>query len=131
MTGLRRGGTSALPLTLRLSELPDAEIATTIVSYEEQCKGWLAKTAREKDAGLVRAYAQLAQNLEIYASIHVLSYDERAHTFYLTLQRQKIRVGTQDMKIASIALANDTTLLTRNTQDFARIPSLKVEDWTV
>ena len=49
MSILERGGTAALTLTLKLSALSDSEVATTIVSYEEQCKGWLAKTAREKD----------------------------------------------------------------------------------
>jgi tRNA(fMet)-specific endonuclease VapC len=34
-----------------------------------------------------------------------------------------------DLKIASIALASDATLLTRNATDFRRIPGLRVEDW--
>jgi tRNA(fMet)-specific endonuclease VapC len=34
-----------------------------------------------------------------------------------------------DLKIASIVLANDATLLTRNANDFNRIPGLRVEDW--
>ena len=34
-----------------------------------------------------------------------------------------------DLKIASIALANDSTLLTRNTNDFQRVPGLRIEDW--
>ena len=43
----------------------------------------------------------------------------------------KIRVGTMDLKIAAIALANDSTLLTRNIQDFSKVPDLKIEDWSV
>lgn len=39
MSILERGGVPALQLTLKLSRVPDALIATTIVSYEEQCKG--------------------------------------------------------------------------------------------
>lgn len=129
MSILERGGAPALALTLKLGALPDAEIATTIISYEEQCKGWLAKTAREKDDALLRAYKQFGQHLEIYSNMNVLPYDERAHAIFQTLRSQKLRVGTQDLKIAAIALANDATLLTRNTQDFARIPGLKFEDW--
>ena len=34
-----------------------------------------------------------------------------------------------DLKIASIALANDATLLTRNTNDFRRVPGLRIADW--
>ena len=130
MSILERGGTSALTLNLKLGALADSEIATTIVSYEEQCRGWLAKTAREKGEALIRAYAQLGNHLEIYAGMNVLPYDERAHAVFLTLQSQKIRIGTQDLKIAAIALANDATLLSRNLSDFGKVPDLKAEDWS-
>src|SRR5579862_1322541 len=129
MSILQRGGTPALTLTMKLSKLSDAEIATTIISYEEQCKGWLAKTAREKDEALIRAYLQLWQHLEIYASINVLLYDDRAHAIFQSLLSRKIRTGTQDLKIAAIVLARDATLLTRNLVDFNKVPDLKVEDW--
>ncbi len=131
MSILERGGTPALPLTLKLSALPEWQIATTIISYEEQCKGWLAKTAREKEEALIRAYVQLGQHLEIYASMIMLPYNARAHAIFRTLQSQRVRIGSQDLKIAAIALANDATVLTRNTQDFARVPNLKFEDWSV
>ncbi len=130
MSILERGGTPALTLTLKLSALPDSEIATTIISYEEQCRGWLAKTAREKDEALIRAYVQLGEHLEIYAGMNVLPYDHRAHAIFLTLQSRKIRIGTQDLEIAAIALANDATLLTRNLSDFGKVSDLKAEDWT-
>lgn len=130
MSILERGGTSALALTLKLSALADNAVATTIISYEEQCRGWLARTAREKDAALIRAYVQLGQNLEIYASMNVLPYDDRAHTIFLALQRQKIRIGTQDLKIAAIVLSNDAILLTRNLAHFGKVPNLHVEDWS-
>jgi predicted nucleic acid-binding protein len=43
---------------------------------------------------------------------------------------EKVRIGTMDLRIASIALANGFTLLTRNLVDFQQVPGLKVEDWT-
>ena len=45
------------------------------------------------------------------------------------LRDQRIRVGTQDLTIASIALAHDATLLARNTVDFAKVPGLRFENW--
>ena len=34
-----------------------------------------------------------------------------------------------DLKIASIVLVHNATLLTRNFKDFRPIPGLKAEDW--
>ncbi len=131
MSLLERGGTPALQLTLRLNPFPDWQIATTIVSYEEQCKGWLAKTSRERGDALIRAYLQLGQHLDIYAGMTVVPFNARAHVIFQELQNQKkVRIGTQDLKIAVIALSNDATVLTRNTQDFSKVPNLKFEDWS-
>ena len=38
-------------------------------------------------------------------------------------------IGPNDLMIASIALAHDLVLVTHNTQEFARVPGLRVEDW--
>ena len=38
-------------------------------------------------------------------------------------------MSTSDMKIASIALVHDATLLTRNLHDFTKVPDLRVENW--
>jgi tRNA(fMet)-specific endonuclease VapC len=41
----------------------------------------------------------------------------------------KIRIGTMDLKIASICLAHDALLLSRNRVDFEKVPGLRVENW--
>jgi len=110
MSTLERGGSSALMLVTKLSPVEDALIATTIVTCEEQCRGWLAKTARETGTALVRAYVQLGQHLDIYASMNVLQYNEHTHEIFQELQQAKIRIGTQDLKIAAIVLSNDAIL---------------------
>jgi tRNA(fMet)-specific endonuclease VapC len=40
-------------------------------------------------------------------------------------------IGSYDMQIAAIALANNCTLVTHNTSEFSRVPHLKIEDWQV
>ena len=52
------------------------------------------------------------------------SAESRTRTRRIFLARR-----TQDMKIASIALAHDVPLLTRNTVDFAKVPGLRCENW--
>ena len=50
---------------------------------------------------------------------------------YEELRRQKIRVGTQDLRIAAIVLSVDGLLVTRNQCDFAQVPGLVLQDWTI
>lgn len=132
MSVLRRGGAESLRLELRLGALPDEDIVTCIVVYEEQMRGWMAEAARmQSGTQFILPYQALAANLSVYCALTVLLFDSRAAAHFDELRRQKIRIGTQDLKIAAIALANDATLLTRNARDFAHVPSLKFEDWTL
>ena len=132
MSLLRRGGASALRISMRLGEILEDAVVTCVVVYEEQMRGWMAEIARfQIGTQLMLPYDSLETTLAIYCSMTVLPFDARSAEFYDDLKRQRIRIGSQDLKIASIALANDATLLTRNTQDFSRVPNLKFEDWSI
>ena len=78
----------------------------------------------------IEAYRRLLRHLDNYRHIPVLPFDEQAAAEYERLRRSRIRIGTMDLKIAAIALSLDATLLSRNLVDFAKVPGLKVEDWT-
>ena len=78
----------------------------------------------------MKAYRRLKQHLDAYLEIGVLEFDLEASTKFLALQKMRLKVGTMDLKIAAIALAENATVLTRNLKDFSRIPGLRVEDWT-
>jgi len=45
-------------------------------------------------------------------------------------QLRSVRIGAQDRKIASVALASQLILVTANRRDFARVPGLVFEDWS-
>lgn len=114
---------------LELAE--DDLIATTIITYEEQTRGWLAYAARsQQTAHQIKAYARLKKHLTTYMEIEVLDFDEAAAREYERLRSLKIRTGAADLKIASIAISQDAVLLSRNLKDFQRVPDLRVEDWT-
>jgi tRNA(fMet)-specific endonuclease VapC len=59
----------------------------------------------------------------------MLPFDELAADKFVELRRKKIRIGTMDLKIASIVLVQDATLLSANLRDFQKVPDLTVEDW--
>ena len=97
----------------------------------EQVEGRLAEInkAHTPDAQTV-AFLGLHETLTLYQAIAVWDFTPQAAALFTLLRSQKIRVGTQDLRIACIALANHATLLTRNRRDFERIPGLLFEDWT-
>jgi tRNA(fMet)-specific endonuclease VapC len=119
-------------LLSRLAELPAAEVTTTVISYEEQMRGWMAYLARAPSmAHQITAYGRLLSHLDNYRRIPVLGFDEAAATQFQSLRRRHRRMGTMDLKIASIVLSHGATLLSRNLGDFSEIPDLHVEDWTL
>jgi tRNA(fMet)-specific endonuclease VapC len=128
VTLLQRGH---LPLNKRLADLPLDELATTVISYEEQISGRLAVVRRARTiTRRLEAYYWLQKTLDFYCRLAVLSFNEEAGEIFTNLKAEKIRVGTQDLRISAIVLANDGVLLSRNLQDFQKIPDLKIEDWS-
>ena len=61
-----------------------------------------------------------------------LPFDSVAANHFVRLAAERRRIGlpitTQDAQIAAIALANDMSLATRNTDDFKAIPGLALVD---
>ena len=119
-------------LLRRLDTLPPDDIATSIVSFHEQVQGWLAYLNRSrKPAQVVTAYDKLETIWRAFLKMNVLSYTAAAETRYGQLKRQCPRLQTMDLRIASIALVTDSTLLSRNVRDFGRVPGLRIDDWTL
>jgi tRNA(fMet)-specific endonuclease VapC len=115
----------------RLAVLPEDEVAVTIITYEEQMRGWLAYVARANTPDRqIEAYRKLRLHIERFRRIPLLDYDAKAAAEFERLRQARVRIGTMDLKIASIALANNATLLTRNLADFNQVPDLRAEDWS-
>lgn len=119
----------ALQLAERLEAAGDT-IATTVITVEEQMRGWLATIARERlPPRQVRAYRELADLFTFFASYTIAPFDDSAAVRLEELTRLKIRVGAMDLKIGAIALTVDALLLTANRQDFEKIPALRFANW--
>ena len=55
--------------------------------------------------------------------------DERYAEIRHHLARRGTPIGPNDLLIAAHALAADLTLVTANTREFERVPSLRVDNW--
>ncbi|MCW3054544.1 MAG: PilT protein domain protein [Chthonomonadales bacterium] len=128
---LERRGADARSLIARLTAIPVSDVYVTVVSYEEQIRGWMATLAAAKSGSAqVLQYTRLMTQLENYCNLSVLPYTAEAATQFETLRKQHRRLSSPDLKIAAIALVNDAMLLTQNVRDFRNITGLQTEDWT-
>lgn len=106
------------------------EVVATIVSAEEQLRGWLARIhALRSVHDQIAAYGKLQQRLDFYAEWTLLPWTTGAADRFVALRKASVRIGTMDLKIASIALEHGGTVLSRNLADFGQVPGLRVESW--
>jgi len=108
----------------------DADFATTSISLEEQMRGCRAAISRARDVHKqLRYYERLTGLVEFYSRWQVIAFDEAAADLFVGFRRDKIRIGSMDLKIAAIARVGGALLLSANLRDFEQVPGLRVEDW--
>lgn len=93
-------------------------------------RGWLAAIAKEKElARQISAYRELAELFTFFSGFHIALLDDSAIEEFARLKASRIRIGTMDLKTASIAIARNALLLSANRQDFEQVPGLRFENW--
>lgn len=97
---------------------------------EEQLRGWFKEIRRATDSRQVWAYSRMRMAFDYFQTVEVLDFDDAAYEHFVRLRQQKIRIGTQDLRIAAITLSVHGTLVSRNHRDFSQIPELVLEDWS-
>ena len=85
----------------------------------------IAKSARPEGLRLFLADIQNRYALQAMS----LEAASQAGQLRTVLERQGQPIGPYDLLIAGIALANNLTVVTRNTREFSRVPNLTVENW--
>jgi tRNA(fMet)-specific endonuclease VapC len=65
------------------------------------------------------------------AQFAILPFPESAIRRFEQLLTLRLRIGSNDLRIAAITLENSAILVSRNLRDFGRVPGLTVEDWSV
>ena len=116
----------------KLRMIPANDQWTTVVTFQEQTKGWLAAIHHaHTEPQLLRGYQALFELLKSFRTLNVLPFDVSALAIFRDLKSQQLGVGTHDLRIAAIALARGAKVITQNLKDFEKVPGLLVEDWTV
>jgi len=105
-------------------------MAVSIVTVEEQVRGWLAEIGRHRDPHRqISPYAKLQRQIDLFAHWAILPWDADSADIFVKFRSQGLRIGSLDLKVACIALTHDATVLTRNAKDFAQVPGLRIENW--
>ncbi len=116
----------------RLDLLSPDQIAITIITAEEQLRGRLAQISKASTSeDRIKKYLWLQETLVSLNNLPILQSSIAAEQKVEEFRRLKIRVGTQDLRIAAITLAHNGILVTRNLKDFSQIPGLTVENWAI
>jgi tRNA(fMet)-specific endonuclease VapC len=113
----------------RLESVGDV-LAVPVVSVEEQLRAWLAQVRRARGVHQqIAPYTRLAKVIHFLADWRIADWSKPAAEAFERLRVARIRIGTQDLKIAAITLVNDSLLLSANLADFQQVPGLRVENW--
>ncbi len=114
----------SLALVRRLARLPPEAQFTTAITMGELLYG----ASRRGSARLVTKVREVLLQAQ-----RILPFDEAAAEVYgplrARLEAEGRRLAEPDLRIASIALSRELTLVTGNVRHFSRVPGLEVENW--
>jgi tRNA(fMet)-specific endonuclease VapC len=104
-------------LRANIAECDAGDLATSAISFAEVAYGSM------------RGKPPLLDDLRVLIEeVEVLPFDEMAALVYANLPFKR---ASYDRLIAAHALALGLTIVTDNETDFADVPGLRVENWTV
>ncbi|MFM8005736.1 MAG: type II toxin-antitoxin system VapC family toxin [Dolichospermum sp.] len=128
----RQKGKDFSSLSARMNCYPLSDFAVSTVTFHEQmlgCHAYINPARNIND--VVKGYEIMTKLLNDFKIIPLLSFDTKSAEIFNQLYAQRIQLAKMDARIAAIAISNDLVLLTRNHQDFGKVPGLLLEDWTV
>ena len=116
----------------QLMAVDDPDVGITIITKVEVLRGridYLLKA--ETGVELLKAQELLFRTEELLNQLLVVPISQAASEQfdYLRATPKLHKIGRADLLIASIALANRATLVTRNLRHFRKIPGIRVVNW--
>ena len=114
----------------RFNAVIAAERYVSVVNCEEVYRGRL-NAIRQADARrnlpeFITAYEESRITIGQLGRLQVLPYNQLSHDLFTKWRAAKVRIGTQDLRIAALCVAHDAMLVSRNRRDFDKVPELKL-----
>jgi tRNA(fMet)-specific endonuclease VapC len=117
--------TPALTFIKKLASVPPEEQFTTTISIGEMVYGAYKSDRPEY-------FIEKLEKL-VWANIQALPFDEGSAKVYgrvrAEMEKNGISLAEPDLRIASIALYYNFTVVTGNVQHFKKVPGLVTENW--
>ena len=112
-------------LLQRLRKTPVSDICVSVITLSELLYGVEISPRRRQDEAALNALLAYVETLDFPngAAPHYASIRAR-------LKAKGTMIGANDLLIAAHARSLGLTLVTNNTREFARVPQLKIENWT-
>jgi tRNA(fMet)-specific endonuclease VapC len=110
----------------------DREVVTTVISRVEVLQGRFSTVLKAEDGErLLQAQERLGLSEAFLTTLRIIPIDAAAADEFDRLRANKKlkKIGRADLLIASIALSQRATLVTRNQKDFGLVPGLQIENW--
>lgn len=118
-------------VSTRVESVPPENLSISVISVEEQLTGWYTQLRQaRRPERLAWAYRRLAATVRFLSRVQIIDFDEAAIQRYERLKKHKIKLGTNDLRIAATVLERNAILVTRNLRDFRKVPGLQIEDWS-
>ena len=87
-------------LLARMHSASDQNFVTTIVSVEEQIRGWFGSIHRQREVHKqLSSYERLSKFFDFLREWGIARFDARAADEFERLRRARVRIGSMDLKI--------------------------------
>ena len=113
-------------LLRRLQRVPLDDVCISVITKSELLYGVEVSPRRQQDEAALNAFLNY---------VDVLDFPDQAAAHYADiradLKKTDCMIGANDLFIAAHARGIGLTLVTNNTQEFGRVLTLKLENWTI
>jgi len=129
---LYQHGDATVHAALEAARVNRQTIGLSVITVEEQAKGWFAAFSKAKTpTQLAHLSRLLSEAVRTWGRFEIFPQTEASFERFDALVAMKLNVGKMDLRIASVALELGATIVTHNLRDFGRVPGLSIADWSL